>query len=96
LWRAQPFAEELVSPNLHAGTGNHRRFRLSTTIFIREIDPMGPIEALRATALIVEDDPILQRQMICLLLEESDYDVIQCESAEAAQFVLERNGAHCG
>jgi CheY-like chemotaxis protein len=57
----------------------------------REIDPMGQSKPLRATALIVEDDP-MQREMICLLLEESDYDVIQCESAEAAQFVLERNG----
>src|SRR5882724_9684865 len=52
---------------------------------------MGQQKPLRATALIVEDDP-MQRQMICRLLEESDYDVIQCESAEAAQFVLERNG----
>ena len=43
----------------------------------------------RATALIVEDDP-MQRDMICLLLEESDVDVIECESAEAAELVLER------
>jgi two-component system, cell cycle response regulator CpdR len=46
---------------------------------------------LRATALIVEDDPT-QREMICLLLEESDYDVIQCESAEAAELVVEKIG----
>jgi two-component system, cell cycle response regulator CpdR len=45
----------------------------------------------RATALIVEDDH-MQREMICLLLEESDYDVIQCESAEAAELVLEKIG----
>ena len=43
------------------------------------------------TALIVEDDP-MQRDMICLLLEESDVDVIECESAEAAELVLERAG----
>ena len=43
----------------------------------------------RATALIVEDDP-MQRDMICLLLEESEVDVIECESAEAAELVLER------
>jgi CheY-like chemotaxis protein len=43
----------------------------------------------RATALIVEDDP-MQRDMICLLLEESEIDVIECESAEAAELVLER------
>jgi DNA-binding NtrC family response regulator len=45
--------------------------------------------SLRATALIVEDDP-MQRDMICLLLEESEVDVIECESAEAAELVLER------
>ena len=52
---------------------------------------MGQPKSFRAIALIVEDDPA-QREMICLLLEESDYDVIQCESAEAAEMVLERNG----
>ena len=50
---------------------------------------MGQSNSLRATALIVEDDP-MQRDMICLLLEESDVDVIECESAEAAELVLER------
>jgi len=40
-------------------------------------------------ALIVEDDP-MQRDLICLLLEESEVDVIECESAEAAELVLER------
>ena len=34
----------------------------------------------------------MQREMLSLLLEESDYDVIQCESAEAAELVLEKNG----
>jgi len=52
---------------------------------------MGQSKPLRATALIVEDDP-MQRDMICLLLEESDVDVIECESAEAAELVLERAG----
>jgi CheY-like chemotaxis protein len=50
---------------------------------------MGQSKPLRATALIVEDDP-MQRDMICLLLEESEVDVIECESAEAAELVLER------
>ena len=50
---------------------------------------MGQAKPFRATALIVEDDP-MQREMICLLLEESDFDVIECESAEAAELVLER------
>jgi two-component system, cell cycle response regulator CpdR len=44
-------------------------------------------KSFRSTALIVEDDPA-QREMIALLLEESEYNVIQCESAEAAERVL--------
>jgi len=52
---------------------------------------MGQSQPFRATALIVEDDPA-QREMIALLLEESDYDVIACESAEAAEFVLNKPG----
>ena len=52
---------------------------------------MGRSKSLRATALIVENDP-MQRDMICLLLEESEVDVIECESAEAAELVLERAG----
>jgi CheY-like chemotaxis protein len=52
---------------------------------------MGQSKPFRATALIVEDDP-MQREMISLLLEESDYDVISCESAEAAEAVLMRTG----
>ena len=43
---------------------------------------MGQSTPLRATALIVEDDP-MQREMICLLLEESHFNVIECASAEA-------------
>ena len=52
---------------------------------------MGQTKPFRAIALIVEDDPS-QRDMISLLLEESHYDVIQCESAEAAELVLAKNG----
>jgi len=54
-------------------------------------DHMGQSKPFRATALIVEDDP-MQRDMICLLPEESELDVIECESAEAAELVLERVG----
>ena len=50
---------------------------------------MGQSKPFRATALIVEDDP-MQREMICMLLEETDFEVIECESAEAAELVLER------
>ena len=53
---------------------------------------MGQSKPFRATALIVEDDP-MQRDMICLLLEESEVGVIECESAEAAELVLERASA---
>ncbi len=52
---------------------------------------MGQSKPLRATALVVEDD-VMQREMTCLLLEESDFNVIECESAEAAELVLERKG----
>ena len=51
---------------------------------------MGSSKPFRATALIVEDDP-MQREMICLLLEESEFDVIECETAEAAELVLQHN-----
>ncbi len=50
---------------------------------------MGQSTPVRATALIVEDDA-MQREMMCVLLEESNYNVIQCESAEAAELVLDK------
>src|SRR5579883_429462 len=50
---------------------------------------MRQSKPLRSTALIVEDDP-MQREMLHVLLEECDYDVIQCESAEAAERVLQK------
>ncbi|MGL3106694.1 response regulator [Bradyrhizobium sp. BR 1432] len=56
---------------------------------------MGQAQPFRATALIVEDD-VMQREMLSLLLEESGYQVIQCESAEDAERVLDQNaGALC-
>jgi two-component system, cell cycle response regulator CpdR len=54
---------------------------------------MGQSKPFRSTALIVEDDP-MQREMLNVLLEECDYDVISCESAEAAERVLQKN-ARC-
>jgi two-component system, cell cycle response regulator CpdR len=54
---------------------------------------MGQSKPFRPTALIVEDDP-MQREMLCLLLEECNFDVIQCESAEAAEHVL-RESPRC-
>jgi two-component system, cell cycle response regulator CpdR len=50
---------------------------------------MGQSKPFRPTALVVEDDPI-QREMIALLLDETDYDVIQCEDAETAELALSR------
>jgi two-component system cell cycle response regulator CpdR len=52
---------------------------------------MGQTQPYKRLALVVEDDP-LQRESIVTLLEESDMDVIACESGEAAQMVLEHVG----
>jgi DNA-binding NtrC family response regulator len=52
---------------------------------------MAQSQPFQATALIVEDDPT-QREMLRVLLEESDYNVIQCESAEAAELVIDEVG----
>ena len=53
---------------------------------------MGQSKPFRQIALVVEDDELL-RDLIATLLEESDYDVIECESAEAAELVLNKNGS---
>jgi DNA-binding NtrC family response regulator len=53
---------------------------------------MGQATPFKPIALVVEDDQ-LQREMIAMLLEESEMGVIQCESAEAALRVLERMGS---
>jgi DNA-binding NtrC family response regulator len=53
---------------------------------------MGQSKPYSATALVVENDP-MQREMLCVLLEESNYAVIQCESAEAAELVLDKYGS---
>jgi DNA-binding NtrC family response regulator len=41
-------------------------------------------------ALVVEDD-IWQRELASMLLEESKFDVVQCDSAEKALRVLEKS-----
>jgi CheY-like chemotaxis protein len=53
---------------------------------------MGQSRPCRATALIVEDDPA-KRATMTLLLEESDFDVISCQSGEAATELLDHNAA---
>lgn len=40
-------------------------------------------QPLHRTAVVVEDD-VFQREMMTVLLEESDFHVIQCEDAETA------------
>ena len=52
---------------------------------------MEQAQAYKRLALVVEDDPV-QRETIVTLLQESDMDVIQCESGEAAEMVLEHVG----
>lgn len=47
--------------------------------------------ALKHTVLVVEDDQ-LQRELVSLIFEESDLNVIQCMSGEAAAVVLEKAG----
>jgi DNA-binding NtrC family response regulator len=48
----------------------------------------GPFKSI---ALVVEDDE-LQRQLVVVLLEESEMGVIECQSAEEALRVLEKVG----
>jgi len=51
----------------------------------------GHAQPYKQIALVVEDDEF-QRETIVTLLEESEMDVIQCESGEAAELVLEHVG----
>ncbi|MBR0825376.1 response regulator [Bradyrhizobium manausense] len=48
---------------------------------------MGQSKPFPRLAIVVEDDDI-QRDMIALLLEASDFQVIQCEDAETASLAL--------
>ena len=52
---------------------------------------MRQASAFVPIALVVEDDE-MQREMVAMLLEESEMGVIQCESAEEALRVLEKTG----
>ena len=53
---------------------------------------MGQASPSKPIALVVEDDE-MQREMVAMLLEESEMGVIQCENAEQAFQVLKKNGA---
>jgi two-component system cell cycle response regulator CpdR len=48
---------------------------------------MGQSKPFRRTAIVVEDDEI-QREILALLLQESDFEVIQCEDAETASLAI--------
>jgi CheY-like chemotaxis protein len=48
---------------------------------------MGQSQPYKRIALVVEDD-LVQREIIVMLLEESEMEIIQCESGEAAELVL--------
>ncbi|TKT73698.1 response regulator [Afipia massiliensis] len=58
-------------------------------LFMEWEAPMG--RAFKHTVLVVEDDQ-LQRELVSLIFEESDMNVIQCMSGDAAAVVLERAG----
>jgi len=53
---------------------------------------VGQSNPIRPIALIVENDAS-QREVMSILLEESDYVVMECQSAEAAELVLREVGA---
>ena len=52
---------------------------------------MGQSKPFRPRALVVEDDE-LQRDLLVALLEECNLEVVQCESAEAAELILQKIG----
>jgi two-component SAPR family response regulator len=53
---------------------------------------MGQSNPCKPIALVVEDD-LLQRELAVVLLEESEMEVIECQSAEGALCVLEEMGS---
>jgi two-component system, cell cycle response regulator CpdR len=52
---------------------------------------VGQSNPIRPIALIVEDQAS-QREVLSVLLEECQYDVMECQSAEAAALVLRELG----
>ena len=52
---------------------------------------MGQTTPFRPIAVVVEDDE-MQRELVALVLEESEMGVIQCDKAEVALDVLEKLG----
>jgi DNA-binding NtrC family response regulator len=60
--------------------------RYMTEASMAKTSPFVPV------ALVVEDDE-MQRELVAMLLQESEMGVIQCDNAEAALDVLEKMGA---
>jgi two-component system cell cycle response regulator CpdR len=52
---------------------------------------MGHAKPFKPIALVVEGD-VSERELVVVLLEESEMEVIQCQSAEGALCVLEKMG----
>ncbi|SFI01748.1 response regulator [Bradyrhizobium sp. Gha] len=48
---------------------------------------MGQSKPIRPTAIVVEDDDI-QREMLAMLLEDNNFEVLQCEDAETAALAV--------
>lgn len=48
---------------------------------------MGQSKPHRPIAIVVEDDDI-QREMLAMLLEDNNFEVLQCEDAETAALAL--------
>lgn len=46
---------------------------------------------IKRYALVVEDD-ILQRQMLTVLLQDSGFEILQCDNAESAIIILQEVG----
>ena len=55
---------------------------------------MGQASPFKPIALVVEDDAS-QRELVVVLLEESEMGVIQCQSAEEALLYWKRWAAAC-
>jgi FixJ family two-component response regulator len=52
-------------------------------------------DVVPSLALVVEDDQF-QRDFLSDVLKEQDFDVIECDSAEAAELVVAKCGAELG
>ena len=63
----------------------------SDVLTIQPLTEVRMAQAVKPTALVVENDEV-QRTLASMLLEEDEMYVIQCDSAEAAVHVLNQSG----